>query len=90
MQTSEKFDLIAMDVFLDDIIPNNFKIQEFLIAMKDLIEENGLLLYNRLSLTEQDQKDTQSFYESEFLTVFPNGTYLDVGGNWMLMNKPIP
>lgn len=90
MQTSEKFDLIAMDVFLDDIIPNNFQSQEFLIALKDLIEENGLLLYNRLSLTEQDQKDTQSFYESEFLTVFPNGTYLDVGGNWMLMNKPIP
>jgi spermidine synthase len=90
MQTSEKFDLIAMDVFLDDIIPNNFHSQEFLIALKDLIEENGLLLYNRLSLTEQDQKDTQSFYESEFLTVFPNGTYLDVGGNWMLMNKPIP
>lgn len=90
MQTSEKFDLIAMDVFLDDIIPNNFQSQEFLIALKDLIEENGLLLYNRLSLTEQDQNDTQAFYESEFLTVFPNGTYLDVGGNWMLMNKPIP
>lgn len=89
MQTQEKFDLIAMDVFLDDIIPNSFETQDFLEALKGLIEENGTLLYNRLSLTKQDLNATKVFFENDFIKTFPNGNYIDVGGNWMLMNKKI-
>lgn len=89
MQCREKFDLIAMDVFLDDLVPNQFESSEFLNALKGLIAENGTLLYNRLSLTDEDLENTQFFFEHQFKPVFPNGIYLDVGGNWMLMNRVI-
>ena len=87
MQCQEKFDVIAMDVFLNDLVPNQFETSEFLNTLKDLIAENGTLLYNRLSLTDKDLEKTKFFFEHQFKPVFPNGTYLDVGGNWMLMNR---
>ena len=87
MQCRDKFDLIAMDVFLDDLVPNKFESPEFLNVLKELIAENGTLLFNRLSLTDQDLENTHFFFEHQFKQVFPNGSYLDVGGNWMLMNK---
>lgn len=83
----EKYDMICVDLFLDDIIPEQFEQQDFLINVKNRLSENGVLLYNRLALTSQDQLESETFFEMEFLPVFPNGRYLDVDGNWILLNK---
>ena len=84
---SEKFDLIAMDVFLDSKIPCEFEEVEFLENLKRLLNKDGTLMYNRLSLSELDKKNTLAFFENEFKQTFPQARYLDVGGNWMLLNK---
>jgi len=55
-----------------------------------LLKPEGILLYNRLALTEEDLNKTTTFYENEFKSVFKNGHYLDVEGNWILMNNPKP
>ncbi len=89
-QTTQKFDLIAMDVFLDDVIPEDFETTDFLEALKSLLKPNGVLLYNRLALEKQDLEKTLAFFENEFKTVFENGHYIDVEGNWMLMNNSAP
>ena len=89
-QTTQKFDLIAMDVFLDDVIPEDFETTDFLEALKSLLKPNGVLLYNRLALEKQDMEKTLAFFENEFKTVFENGHYIDVEGNWMLMNNSTP
>ena len=86
-QTQEKYNLIAMDVFVDDVVPEQFETIEYLEALRDSLSENGILLYNRLALTKADIEKTKAFYESRFLKVFPKGTYLDVNGNWMLVNR---
>ncbi len=83
----EKFDLVAMDIFLDDVIPSSFEQTEFLLKLSSLLSSEGVLLYNRLSLTKKDLTDTQFFYSNNFSTVFPQATYLDVEGNWMLINR---
>lgn len=85
--TTEQFDMIAVDIFLDDVIPDRFTQSTFLENTKNLLRPGGLLLYNRLANTEADLEKTKLFYEETFKEVFPNGKYLSVGGNWMLVNE---
>lgn len=86
-QTTNKFDLICMDVFLDDVVPEDFEQQAFLQDMKDSLAPNGFILYNRLAATWHDARASEAFYKDKFLPVFPNGDYLTLNGNMMLTNK---
>ena len=87
MQTGQRFDLVCMDIFLDDTVPPPFEAVDFLVRLRDLLNPGGLLLYNRLAANAEDEAASRRFYEGPFLSVFPAGTYLDVGGNWMLLNR---
>ena len=89
-QTTQKYDVVVMDVFLDDVIPDDFETGDYLEALKSLLKPEGLLLYNRLALSEEDITKTTTFFENKFKAVFKNGHYLDVEGNWMLMNNAKP
>jgi predicted membrane-bound spermidine synthase len=86
-QCNEVFDIICVDLFLDDIIPDTFQKQDFLQNVKNLIAPEGILLYNRLALTNEDKAKNKAFMKNEFLPVFPEGRYLDVDGNWMFVNE---
>lgn len=85
-QRPARFDLICMDVFLDDLVPKAFEQEDFLAGLKAMLNPGGLLLYNRLAATDKDKQDSRHFYENHFLSVFPQAAYLDVGGNYMLIN----
>lgn len=87
VQNKRQFDMICMDVFIDDVIPGKFQSEKFLQALKASLTEDGILLYNRLSRTREDKKDTRAFFEGNFKMVFEKGSYLDVRGNWMLTNR---
>ncbi len=84
--TQERFDLICMDIFLDDQIPKVFESIDFLEDLRECLHAGACLLYNRLTATAADQDATKHFYESVFLKVFPEGGFLPVGGNWILIN----
>lgn len=84
---SSEFDLICMDVFVDDVIPEEMQSAEYLEQLKSALSQNGLLMYNRLSRTKEDVDATNEFLYEVFLEVFPKGGYLDVGGNWMLLSR---
>lgn len=86
-QTPEQFDLICMDVFLDDQIPEAFAQKDFLETLRALLRPGGVLLYNRLSATQEDKRLSKAFYEEAFLPVFPGGEYWDLGGNGMLVGR---
>jgi spermidine synthase len=85
-QCRETFDLICMDIFLDDTIPPEFEQSSFLENLRALLAPEGVLLYNRLAATSRDKRRSLQFFERKFLPVFPNGTYLDVAGNYMLIS----
>ena len=89
MQTEEQFDMICMDVFLDDVVPDFFEEDIFLEKLKTLVKPTGILLFNRLANHPKDIQDTKIFYKNKFLPIFPNGQYLEVKGNWMLLNRPL-
>ncbi len=86
LQNEKQYGLICMDIFLDDVVPRPFESPEFLEALKSALAPGGMLLYNRLADNDKDRRVTQHFFERHFLSVFPHGAYLDVGGNWMLVN----
>lgn len=86
-QSQETYDMICMDIFLDDVVPRKFGSSTFLQNLRERLAPGGLLLYNRLSLTPEDQKETLRFYHERFKKVFPQGTYLDVNTNYMLLNR---
>lgn len=84
--TERKFDMICMDVFLDDKIPEGMTSMDFLKTLGSRLTDNGVLLFNRLARTAADIKETRAYLDNVFLKVFPHGGYLDVKGNWMLVS----
>lgn len=86
-QCSTTFGLICMDIFLDDTVPSKFEERAFLENLRDLLHPEGLLLYNRLAASKQDKRRSRLFYERQFLPVFPEATFLDVGGNYILFSR---
>lgn len=86
-QTKETFDMIAIDLFIDDKVPLDFEQVEFLEKIKNLLTPDGILLYNRLAFNKKDLQDTKTFFENQFHYMFPNSTYLEMDGNWMLLNR---
>jgi predicted membrane-bound spermidine synthase len=86
-ECNDQFDLIAVDLFIDDKVPLAFEQKDFLQSVKKLLNDDGVLLYNRLSFNKRDLIDTKQFFAGQFTDVFPNSTYLDVDGNWMLLNR---
>lgn len=88
LQMSQKFDMICMDIFLDDVIPSDFESIEFLKLLKKRLAPRGFVLYNRLTVSASDLKKTEVFFK-QFKQVFPEATYMDVGGNWLLCSKKI-
>ena len=85
--STRQFDLVLVDLFLDDVIPDKFEQQDFLRNVQQLIKPDGVLLYNRLAATEQDVSSAQDFYKQKFQPVFEKGSYIEVKGNWMLVNN---
>ncbi len=86
-QTCEKYDLICMDVFLDDKIPENFESENYLELLKTCLHPGGILLFNRLSANHEDRRRSHAYFEEVFKKVFPDGQYWDLGGNWMLIGE---
>jgi spermidine synthase len=87
LQNKQQYDLICMDIFLDDVVPPLFESPEFLEALRDSLTPQGLLLYNRLARTPEDRELSRAFFEGAFRQVFPEAACLDVSYNWMLLNR---
>ena len=85
---ARKFDLICMDVFIDDVIPAHLQTMEFLQMLRNALAQDGILMYNRLSRSPKDLEETQAFYDRRFKQLFAEAGYLDVDGNWILTNRP--
>lgn len=86
-ECQEQFDLIAVDIFIDDTVPEIFESADFLRAVKRCLSPNGRMLYNRLYHTPVTKKESQHFIDTTFKEVFQAGAVLSLQGNKMLSNK---
>lgn len=81
------FDLIAIDIFVDDIIPRQFQAPDFLRKCNSMLSPDGILLYNALAATAEDKNKAEELFFEKFTQVFPRATLLDVNGNYIFVHE---
>ncbi len=87
LNDKEKYDLIVVDVFIDNEVPCKFEKEDFLKPLKNLLSENGLLMYNRMANNDVAFENTESFYNQTFKQVFLKSEMLRLKGNCMLLGN---
>lgn len=85
-QSQDQFDMIAIDVFVDDTIPAKFEESQFLENAEKMLAKDGLLLMNRLTTTDSDKEKYQSFLEETFSPIFTEAIGITVDDNTILLN----
>ncbi len=86
-QCQEKFDLICMDVFIDDYIPEQFCTEEFCKLLNEVLHSYGTLVYNCPAFNKESQQSSTAFFTGPFRKIFPEGKYIHTHKNYMLLNN---
>lgn len=87
MQTQDQYDLIIVDIFIDTEVPTKFETQDFVTQLKNRLNKQGLLMYNRMTLTEAASAKTDQFYANVFNQEFEEASFLQIRGNKMLLSS---
>ena len=82
-----QYDLVLVDLFIEDLVPTFFEESEGNEYLKNLLNPGGLLLFNRLYRTGRDKKDTDQFYENVFSRTFLQTEFIEVEGNRVLIGR---
>lgn len=67
--TDKKFDLIIIDIFQDNIMPNFLFEEKFLSELKIILNEKGSILFNSIAVTSLDYKRNVKL-ENDFKELF--------------------
>lgn len=85
--TTRTWDMICVDLFVDDVIPPSATTWEFLRDLKRCTSPDGVILYNCLSRTKEDVLKSHFFLREQFFEVFPEGDIVDTQGNWIAVSE---
>ena len=85
--TEEKYDMVIMDIFEREKVPEIFEEEDFLEDLSQCLNEKGFILYNRLNITEQDMEDTMYYFEKVFRKKFPEAQCMEVESNFILSSR---
>jgi spermidine synthase len=84
-----KFDLVCVDLFVEDSIPEIFLTESFVSDLCELLQPNGLIMWNHLADTELSNSKTENFFSAVFSKVFPESKMMNLGANIMLLNRQL-
>lgn len=87
--THPKYQLIAIDIFVDDQTPSAVESIEFLEKLQKWLAPNGLIMYNRLTYNTKLMQKTYDFFEKKFKFVFKAAHFFKLNGNLMLLHRPV-
>ena len=80
----KKYDLICMDIFCDKTVPEIFESEEFLLNLKNALDDAGLMLYNRLNIDTADKIKNETFFNT-FHKIFRDAVIFKLEFNWMFV-----
>ncbi len=86
LQSSVRYDLICIDIFIDDQIPDVFLTQTFLQDVAENLSDAGFILFNHLAHTEADNLAASKYYHDTFNKIFPKSAVLQVSKNHVLIS----
>lgn len=81
-----KFDLITIDLFIEEEIPKFVDEIEFMVLLKKLLNDNGMIIINRLEFNAITKESNQIFKEN-IDSVFTESEFYSVGMNKLLIVK---
>lgn len=84
--TNDKFDLICIDIFINDKIPHVIKEKAFLELCKNRLTEGGVLLFNHLSNSDAEESKGKAYFNMVFKAIFPKAALYDVNGNFIFVS----
>jgi len=75
-----KFDLVVVDIFIDNKVPSQFESGEFLASLKSLMKNKSILLFNKIVELENEaesfaklvEKAENIFSEIQVLNIYEN------------------
>lgn len=79
-ETKQKYDLVLFDVFIHNETPIPFMQNKFLVALKNIVNENGMLLFSKIEDSTKSKIENQQF-ESVFTAVFKESFTINTNGN---------
>lgn len=83
----KRYDMVAIDLFIDDHVPLTFQTPEFLKQVTERLNPGGLLLFNWLYADETQQQATDTYYREVFEQNLPGAFTIETGGNLVLRWK---
>jgi spermidine synthase len=83
----QQFELICIDIFLDESVPKPFLNINFLESVAKLLTPNGVLMFNLLAHTHDARKFGNLYYDLVFSSVFPHGYCFDTDTNYILVSR---
>ena len=82
----KKYDLVLFDVFIEDETPMQFMQPTFLSSLKNLVNEQGILLFSKIDDSHKSNIENAQF-EKNFSAVFKDSFSINTDGNkvftWM-------
>ncbi|MEZ4910606.1 MAG: methyltransferase domain-containing protein [Saprospiraceae bacterium] len=85
--TEEKYDLICVDLFIDDLIPDIAQSRDFLQNCAECLTPNGILVSNHLGFNKTDKQAATNYYNTVFKDVFPNSEMLSISKNLLMVSE---
>jgi len=88
IQTCEEcYDMICVDVFLDDVIPKEFLSETFMQKLGTLLNPEGLVVLNMLADYKSDKEKAEQYFDKVFKNVFPKSSLFHTGTNYILVSQ---
>lgn len=84
--TTDKYDMIIVDLFIDDLVPTKFEKTEFLSQVKNQLKPGGIVLYNRLANNEFTINQAELFLSDIFKPIFPEAHRTIIEDNWIIVS----
>ncbi len=79
-----RFDMVVVDIFVDDEVPLAACQEDFLLKMASLLNANGLLVFNRLAHRPDLRQQTEDFGR-KMMAALPGTRFLDADLNKVLV-----
>ncbi|MGD0711833.1 MAG: methyltransferase domain-containing protein [Bacteroidales bacterium] len=77
MQNKELFDLVVIDVYVDNLVPQSCETESFLKQVKKSLHINGLVVFNKMIFDEVSDRSAKRLFET-FSRVMGNCTYHNI------------
>jgi len=81
------YDMICVDVFIDDVIPQQILAKSFMHKLKTRLNPKGVILLNMLADYKSDKENAEKYFKKVLQKVFTQSMLYNTGTNYILISN---